>query len=202
MSINKNKIIFTDLDGTLTLQDTYTKFIFANLKFATVFKNIPTLLGMLIKYGFKIYNDDDVKKTTFKMFFKGYDTEISLTPFVESIPWNREVLSRIAAKRQEGYSVIIVTASPDIYVKHVCAYLGYDGFIATKTLENGRYCSGEFDGEICNFAQKPKRIGEFLEGVEPMHTLSFGNSSGDFAMLEFCDESYFVKKLDIKRFKD
>jgi len=197
-----DKIIFTDLDGTLTLKDTYTKFIFANLTLGSVLKNIPTLFAMLLKYSLKIYNDDDVKKTTFEMFFKGYDTQSSLTTFVESIPWNKEVLNRIESKRQEGYSVVIVTASPDIYVKHVCDYLGYDSFIATKTVESGRYCSGEFDGAICNFEKKPKRILEFLAGRKPIHTLSYGNSSGDFAMLDFCDESYFVKKLDIKRFKD
>jgi len=104
-------------------------------------------------------------------------------------------------KRDEGYRVIIVTASPDVYVKHVCEYLGYDGFISTQTLDDGKYLSGAFDGEVCNFGEKTKRINAFLNGVTPEHTISYGNSSGDFEMLRFCDESYFVKKLDIKRFE-
>jgi len=97
--------------------------------------------------------------------------------------------------------VIIVTASPDVYVKHVCKYLGYDGYIATKTLDDGEFLTGKIDGEVCNFEQKPKRIAEFLGTQTPEHTLAFGNSSGDYAMLRLCDESYFVKKSSIKRFE-
>ena len=195
------KIIFTDLDGTLTLKDTYTKFVLQNLRVGVVLKNLPTLAMMLVKHKLKIYNDDDVKMTTFKMFFEGYDREDSLDGFAETVPWNTKVMELIEAKRKDGYKVIIVTASPDIYVKYVCDYLGYDGFISTKTVDAGRYLDGAFDGKVCNFEEKPKRILEFLKGDETEHTISYGNSSGDFAMLEFCDESYFVKKLDIKRYE-
>ena len=195
------KIIFTDLDGTLTLKDTYTKFVLQNLRVGVVVKNLYKLGSMVVKHQLKIYNDDDVKMNTFKMFFEGYDREATLDGFAQSIPWNRKVLELIEAKRQEGYKVIIVTASPDIYVKYVCDYLGYDGFISTKTMESGRYLCGAFDGRVCNFEEKPKRILEFLDGIKPEHTISYGNSSGDFAMLEFCDESYFVKKKDIKRYE-
>jgi HAD superfamily phosphoserine phosphatase-like hydrolase len=195
------KIIFTDLDGTLTLKDTYTKFVLQNLRVGVVLKNLPTLAMMFVKHKLKIYNDDDVKMTTFKMFFEGYDRETSLDGFAEGILWNTKVLEQIEAKRKEGYKVIIVTASPDIYVEYVCKYLSYDGFISTKTVDNGRYLDGAFDGKVCNFKEKPKRILEFLAGEETSHTISYGNSSGDFAMLEFCDESYFVNKLNIKRFE-
>jgi len=195
------KIIFTDLDGTLTLKDTYTKFVLQNLKMCTVVQNLPTLLWMGIRHTLKMINDDDVKKITFGMFFTGYDKDKDIGDFAQEIPWNPLVLEQIEAKRQEGYKVIIVTASPDVYVKHVCKYLGYDGFISTQTLDDGKYLTGEFAGEVCNFGEKPKRITAFLGTQTPEHTISYGNSSGDYAMLEFCDESYFVKKLNIKRFE-
>jgi HAD superfamily phosphoserine phosphatase-like hydrolase len=196
-----NKILFTDLDGTLTLKDTYTKFIFKNLQVGVVLKNLFTLLSMALKHTFKIINDDDVKKTTFGMFFRAYDTNTNIDAFVKEIPWNTLVLEQIEQKRTEGYLIIIVTASPDVYVKHICNYLGYDGFISTKTLDDEAYLTGTFDGEVCNFEQKTKRIAEFLNGKTPEHTIAYGNSSGDYAMLRFCDESYFVKKLNIKRFE-
>lgn len=197
-----SKYIFTDLDGTLTLKDTYIKFIFNHLKFGIAMKNGLKLLGMGIGYAAKMLNDDDVKKRTFSMFFRGYAKEQSLGNFTDEIVWNHKVLERIEEKRKEGYKVIIVTASPDVYVKHICNYLGYDGFISTVTCDDGEFLTGKFDGEVCNFEQKPKRIKAFLGESTPKHTISYGNSSGDFAMLRFCDESYFVNKLDIKRFED
>ena len=96
---------------------------------------------------------------------------------------------------------LLVVCKCNVYVKHVCKYLGYDDFISTKTEDDGRYLLGKIDGEVCNFEQKTQRITTFLAGEIPKHTISYGNSSGDFAMLEFCDESYFVNKLDIKRFE-
>ena len=197
-----NKVVFTDLDGTLTLKDTYTKFVLGNLKAGIVLRNLPTLLWMYLRHSLKIINDDDVKKITFSMFFKGYPKEQSLGNFADEIHWNHKVLELIEQKRKEGYKIIIVTASPDVYVKHICKYLGYDGFISTLTRDNGELLDGSFHGEVCNFEQKPKRIKAFLGEHTPEHTISYGNSSGDFAMLRFCDESYFVNKLDIKRFED
>ena len=196
------KIIFTDLDGTLTLKDTYTRFIFLNLKISIVLKNISTLFNMLIDHRSGKIDDDDVKKITFSMFFTGYNKETNIDAFIKKIPWNSKVLALIEAKRQEGYKVVIVTASPDVYVKYVCNYLGYDGFISTQTVDDGKYLTGEIKGEICNFEEKPKRIMKFLSGKKPIHTISYGNSSGDYAMLRWCDESYFVNKLNIKRFQD
>jgi phosphatidylglycerophosphatase C len=195
------KIIFTDLDGTLTLKDTYTKFVLQNLKFCTLIQNFPTLLWMGIRHTFKMINDDDVKKITFGMFFTGYDKDKEINDFVKEIPWNSTVLDRIEDKRAEGYKVIIVTASPDVYVRHVCEYLNYDGFISTKTVDDGKYLTGELEGEVCNFQEKPKRISAFLGDQKPEHTISYGNSSGDYAMLKFCDDSYFVKKSNIKRYE-
>lgn len=195
------KIIFTDLDGTLTLKDTYTKFLLRNLTLSTLLKNFGTLLWMGIRHTLKQINDDDVKKITFGMFFSHYDKEQDISDFLRDIPWNGAVLEAIEDRRAQGYEVIIVTASPDVYVTHVCEYLNYDGYIATKTLDDGKFLTGKIDGEVCNFEQKPKRIAEFLGTQTPEHTLAFGNSSGDYAMLRLCDESYFVKKSSIKRFE-
>lgn len=196
-----SKMIFTDLDGTLTLKDTYLKFLLKNLTPYILFKNTPTLLILSIKHLLGKINDDDVKKLTFKMIFDGYNCENDIVDFISSIPWNYKVIKEIKKKKDEGYRVIIVTASPDVYVKHVCDYLKYDDFISTKTLRNTKYLTGLFDGEICNFEQKPKRIIEYMADKKIQHSISYGNSRGDFAMLRFCDESYFVKKLDIKRFE-
>jgi len=196
-----SKIVFTDLDGTLTLRDTYLKFLLKHLTPAILLKNTPALLWMSSRYLLGRIGDDDVKMATFKMLFRGYDRASNIDDFINSIPWNMRVREAIEKKREEGYKAVIVTASPDIYVEHICNFLGYDGYIATKTQKDGNALSGAFDGKICNFDEKPKRIVEFMGENVLSHAISYGNSSGDFAMLEFCDESYFVKKLDIKRYE-
>ena len=195
-----NKIIFTDLDGTLTLRDTYNIFIFHNLNFSSVLKNAMGLTTMTLKYLFGALSREGVKRASFKMFFDGYDAKKDIGDFLNKIPWNSPVVNMINAKKEEGYKVILVTASPDLYLPYICDYLNYDGFIATKTLREGDVANGIFDGEVCNYEEKPKRIQEFLGEEKTSHTISYGNSAGDHAMLRFCDESYFVHKANVKKF--
>lgn len=194
------KIVFTDLDGTLTLRDTYHIFLSHNITASLFFKNASQILLMLAKYFAGAISKEGLKRSSFKLFFTNYDTTKELQSFVAKIPWNKSVLERVNAKKHEGYRVILVSASPDVYLDAVVKELGYDGYLATKTLRKGELLEGSFDGAVCNFDEKKRRILEFLNGVKPEHTLSFGNSKGDFAMLSFCDESYFVKGSSIKPF--
>lgn len=195
------KIIFTDLDGTLTLRDTYHIFIFHNLKFWLVLKNAFGLIKLGLAYIFGKITKEQVKRSTFKMFFTDYDTTQNLDKFLNLIPWNKPVKKIVAAKQKEGYKVILVSASPDIYLPAITHYLGYDGFLATKTFRNDTKLQGEFDGKVCNFEEKTRRIKEYIGEKKLDYTLSFGNSEGDFEMLNFCDEAYFVKKAKIRSFK-
>jgi HAD superfamily phosphoserine phosphatase-like hydrolase len=167
-----------------------------------VLKNSIGLMSMGLKYIFGLMSKEAVKRTSFKMFFSNYNTKKDIKNFVDKIPWNNKIKDIVDAKKREGYKVILVSASPDVYLPYICDYLGYDGFLATKTLRDGDNLAGLFDGAVCNHEEKTRRIKEYLGDNEPSHTLSYGNSVGDYPMLRFCDESYFVKKSDIKKFQE
>ena len=194
------KIIFTDLDGTLTLRDTYNIFIFHNITLSLSLKNALPVSLMTLKFLFGILNKEGVKRASFKMYFTNYDTKKDIGNFLNKIPWNKPVINRIKEKQADGYKVILVTASPDPYLHDICKHLGYDGFLATKTLHDNGILQGTFDGAVCNYDEKVTRIKEFLGTNKPSHTISFGNSKGDYPMLKFCDESYFVHKSNITKF--
>ena len=196
-----HKIIFTDLDGTLTLRDTYHIFIFHNLTLFMVLRNAFGLIRLALGYIFGVISKEQVKRTSFKMFFTDYNTNTNLDKFITMIPWNKPVREIVDAKKAEGYKVILVSASPDVYLPAICEHLGCDGFLATKTLRNGTKLQGEFDGKVCNYDEKTRRIKEYLKDTKVDYTLSFGNSDGDYEMLNFCDESYFVTKAKIQNFK-
>ena len=195
-----NKIIFTDLDGTLTLRDTYHIFIFHNLTLPNVVKNAKGLTKMAFKYLTGSMTKEEVKRSSFKMFFSDYDTQKDIKNFVSKIPWNKTVVDMVNKKKKEGYKVILVSASPDVYLPHICEYLECDGFLATKTFKDENRLTGLFDGEVCNFEEKTRRIKEYLGNTQTSHTLSYGNSRGDHEMLRFCDEAYFVTKSDVQKF--
>jgi len=197
------KVVFTDLDGTLTLKDTYFSFLLQYVTLKKMMKNILTLIKVVFLYSIKRVSDDKIKIITYKIFFTDIamvDIESKIPIFIRKIKWNKKILNKINILKEDSYKIYIVTASPDFYVKYICDYLKFDGFISTraKISEDGKLI-GEFNGNVCNFQEKVDRIenSSFFD-KNSTSTISFGNSKGDMPMLEFCNESYFVKKYNIR----
>jgi HAD superfamily hydrolase (TIGR01490 family) len=197
-----DKIVFTDLDGTLTLKDTYSWFLFKFITLFNILSNIDKILKIALLYFIKRYNSDDVKINTFKIFFTGINISTirkKIPYLINNIKWNKTTIKAIKDLQDRGYKVFIVTASPDLYIQDLSTYLGYDGYIATKAIVKDGVLLGQFDGNICNFDNKPARI-KALFDLENSHTVSFGNSKGDVPMLKLCNLSYYVYKNSIKKF--
>jgi len=198
------KIVYTDLDGTLTLKDTYTTLLIKQMTFKNIFFNLNKLLKSYILYLFNIYTQDDIKRITFKIFFENKNIislENDINNLIQNIKINSVVLKKIKSLQNNGFKIIIVTASPDFYVKHVCKYFKFDDFIASKTYINNNILTGYFDGKICNFDEKVKRIKNNNNFSVESYKISFGNSNGDLTMLNFCDEAYWVKNSDLIQIK-
>jgi phosphatidylglycerophosphatase C len=119
-----------------------------------------------------------------------------------------EMRARLDWHQRQGHRIVIVSASPEYYVKPVGEDLGVDGVVATR-LEvdaDGRL-TGRFEGANCRAEQKRDRLEQWLEasqrrasdGVgarvgdaaraegERPFVWAYGNSAGDRAMLEAAD---------------
>ena len=201
----QKKIIYTDLDGTLTLKDTYTVLLMKQISFKNIFLNAFVLLKSIILYVCKVYNQDDMKKITFSIFFKNKSlSSLSnhIKDLVSNIKINQKVLDQIKTLQKDGYLVVLVTASPDFYVQYICDYFKFDAFISSKTQIVNNCLTGEFNGKICNFDEKVSRIKNDSFYCSDSYKISFGNSKGDHSMLNFCDESYWVSNYNIDRITD
>jgi len=196
------KIIFTDLDGTLTYKDTYRRFLIKHFSIKRLISNFYSLLKVFILYIFRVKNGNDVKIETFKSFFSNKnvnEVESTIEKFVTNIEWNKNVIDKIFKEKANGAKVIIVSASPDLYLESICNELGFHDYICTLVEFDSNIYTGKFIGKVCNFDEKVKRIKEYLDDEE-YYKISYGNSKGDYRMLEYCEESYFVKKSKISTF--
>ena len=87
--------------------------------------------------------------------------------------------------------MLLVSASPELYLTYLRQALPIDGIIATRMHvdENDRY-TGLMAGENCRGVQKPLRLAEYLaaQGDEVDYAASFayGDSGGDAPMMELC----------------
>lgn len=105
-----------------------------------------------------------------------------------------EMRRRIDWHRSRGDQVVIVSASPAVYVEPAGRQLGVDGVIATD-LEfdaNGR-CTGRFRGPNCRGAEKATRLTSWLRD-RPARVWAYGNSKGDNELLAMADVAVRVRR--------
>ena len=89
--------------------------------------------------------------------------------------------------RAEGYRILFVSASPDVYMRVLPEFLPADAVIATPCgLDNDNRYTG-LVGENCKGIDKPLRIAEYLAAnhleLDWEHSRAYGDSPSDAPML-------------------
>jgi len=98
-----------------------------------------------------------------------------------------DVVARLQHHQQQGHAVVIVSASPTVYLEPVGERLGVDAVLATELAigPDGR-CTGELVGSNCRRAEKVRRLEEWIAGRE-LQVHAYGDSRGDDELLARSD---------------
>jgi phosphatidylglycerophosphatase C len=102
-----------------------------------------------------------------------------------------------------GHQVVLVSASPELYVRRVGELVGAHGVVATKLAVDGTgNLTGRYDGKNCRGSEKFSRVTTWMreEGLlgssEQSPTLwAYGNSRGDLRLLRAADHGVSCAKL-------
>ena len=110
-----------------------------------------------------------------------------------------KVLDRLAWHKGEGHDVVVVSASPQIYVDVIAEALGAQGAIGTRlAVDPLNQLTGSFLGRNCRGSEKMRRLNEWIEKRhydEPPIIYAYGNSRGDRRLLKGATHPYDVGKL-------
>jgi HAD superfamily hydrolase (TIGR01490 family) len=183
-----------DFDGTIIKGDSILACIRYALKtgFAS-YAYLPGIVWAYAAYGLKIKNDTQAKEAALA-FLKG-KTAQKVSDFAES--FCREVLGKrlfpsaraeIESCKSRGLRVLMVTASPDFYLKPLTDMLGLDGIIGTRAdvTPEGVY-TGRIAGLNCRGMEKPLRIAEYLAAggyeLDTENSYAYGDSGSDWHMM-------------------
>lgn len=192
-------IAFFDFDGTLTRQDTlidFTRYAFGNLRFTIGIFFLAPIFGLLF---LRLLNRDQVARRFIRYFYSGEDKELLAQKaygyVAHRIPEliNPQVYDAFRSHRKKNDSVVIVSASPEIWLIPWCKGHGAD-LIATRLKSGNGIFTGEVTGKRCIGKEKVIRIQEQYNLSAYDTVYAYGNSDGDIAMLEAADHAYFVKK--------
>ncbi len=109
-----------------------------------------------------------------------------------------EVRRRLEWHRCRGDAVVVVSASPDVYVAPAADWLGADGSVATR-LEVGAdgRLTGRYEGRNCRGEEKVRRLRLWMSdrSLEGRRLWAYGNSRGDLDMLRAADVGVNVGRL-------
>ncbi|MEO9180209.1 MAG: HAD-IB family hydrolase, partial [Acidimicrobiales bacterium] len=110
-----------------------------------------------------------------------------------------DLIDRLHWHIEQGHDVVIVSASPQIYVDVMTELLGATGGLGTRLAVNpvGRLTGG-YLGKNCRGTEKMRRLTEWIEErhyTTPPVIYAYGNSRGDRRMLSGATYPYDVGKL-------
>ena len=106
----------------------------------------------------------------------------------------RDARQRLEWHQRRGDHVVIVSASPEYYVRVAGEMLGVNGVLATRlAVGGGGLLTGNYEGKNCRGAEKYARLvvhlraNGLLGGDDQLELWAYGNSRGDLRLLNAAD---------------
>lgn len=180
-----------DLDGTLTHRDTLLPFLHRAVGRGRTYRALlASSLPLARAAAFGGAHRDVAKAAVLHGVLAGAPLDglaEAAESFADHIVTQRlrpEVRERVEWHRNEGHELVLVSASPELYVTPIGRKLGFDTVLATR-LEIGAdgRLTGRLLGANCRGPEKVMRLREWRgEGLALAY--AYGDSAGDEEMLE------------------
>jgi phosphatidylglycerophosphatase C len=202
----KRTVAAFDFDGTLTSGGSVLPFLVAVRGFWPVWRAVvalsPQLLRAALAGGAAA---DAAKERLFTRLLGGLPLGVvdeRSGAFAErhlARHLRQDTRLRLQWHQRQGHHVVIVSASPECYVRRAGEILGVDGVLATRlAVGGGGLLTGNYEGKNCRGAEKYARLVVHLRangllgggggggGGQP-ELWAYGNSRGDLRLLRAAD---------------
>lgn len=182
-----------DFDGTLTHHDTLVPFLMHVRGRPAVLRALLATAPALARAPLNDAARHRAKEALLVATLRGWWIE-ELQPLADEFAarvveeeLRPDRVARLRWHQEQGHDVVIVSASPELYVAAAGTLLGCAATLATR-LEvdrRGRLTGRIFDGNV-RAALKERRLRDWL-GPNPVHLWAYGDSDGDAEMLAMAD---------------
>lgn len=183
-----------DFDGTLTERDTFLPFLCRVVGRTTVSRVLAANAVGIARASRHRGQRDVVKERVLAACLAGRDAElmrVAALAYAGSIRLRDEVVSKLRSHQDRGHHVIVVSASPTLYVAPAVLRLGVDDVLATDLeVVDGRF-TGRFATRNCRAEEKVVRLDAWLAGRD-VELYAYGNSPDDAAMLARAHHAVWV----------
>ncbi|HEY5103546.1 MAG TPA: HAD-IB family hydrolase [Acidimicrobiales bacterium] len=207
MSSNPTNVVAAfDLDGTLSESGSVFKWLrFLRGTRATYFAALTLFWPLVVGAVRSGHWADEAKERLFQRLLTGLDAsdvkdKSRIFAFAHFEQHARAtIIGRLQWHLRQGHDVVIVSASPQIYVDVVAEELNAASGLGTRLSVDARnQLTGSYLGKNCRGKEKMRRLNEWIEERHPGKELTiyaYGNSRGDRRLLRGATYPYDVGKL-------
>lgn len=196
--MTKEIVAAFDFDGTLTKRDTFFPFGLFIAGPRKWLKNLLILIPSGTQFLFRRITRQDLKEKALTLFLQGipyHKLETAGQEFAEAIIpklLKPKAIKYLHWHQQQGHRIILISASPEVYLHPWAKIMGIDDVIASRLEldEQGRV-TGKLIGANCRCEEKVRRLKELMGEEKDYHLYAYGDSRGDRELLSYADQSYF-----------
>ena len=203
------RIAAFDVDGTLTTTDCVVPFLRRTAGTSTL---IRRLLATPVDLSRSVVrrDRDALKAASAAAAFRGLPIEVveaDAAVFAREVHDRRlrnDVVEALRRHRDAGDTVLLVSASFEVYLRPLAELLGAHDVLATRLeVDEHGVLTGRLGGPNCRGPEKVVRLNEWLDrhagGRRAVHVSAYGDSRGDRELLADADEAHWMGRGQMPR---
>lgn len=208
MQTARKIVAYFDFDGTITSRDTLLPFLIYTVGVVRFIRALPKLICILLRYWLKRIDNEQAKEDTLTLLIAGLKytalenkaKNFALTKLHKYI--KPVIYAKIEWHREHGHDLYLVSANLGIYLRYWAALHKIERVIATELeVDHEKYMTGKLASRNCYGEQKIIRLEKYLRenNLKYDYSYGYGNSAGDYELLQYVDEPYWIKGEYIKQ---
>jgi phosphatidylglycerophosphatase C len=202
VDIAKPRVAAFDVDGTLTAADCVVPFLRRTVGTPTLVRRMLRSPLGLTRAGLR-RDRDALKAASAAATFRGLpidlvraDAELFARE-VHDRRLRREVVRSLHRHLDHGDTVLLVSASFEVYLRPLAELLGAHDVLAVRLqVDDDGILTGGLEGLNCRGPEKVARLHDWLErhagGRDAVHLSAYGDSRGDRELLADADEAHWL----------
>jgi phosphatidylglycerophosphatase C len=190
------KLALFDFDGTITTKDSFIEFIRYTHGSLFLYLGMFLMLPALVGYKIGVWPNWKAKEIVMRLFWAGWSEEKLQKKGDEFAKRLLPALCRPAALEKikeynaNGWRVIVISASVNIWLKQWVAEMGVE-LVATRLVVKNETITGRIAGKNCYGPEKVVQLRVLLKLEEYTVIHAYGDSSGDKEMLSIATEAHY-----------
>lgn len=193
------RLVIFDLDGTITWRDTFVPFVAGFLRRHPKYcLRLWCAPGALLRYLLAGRDRGRLKEALIIGLLRGVD-RLALNAWTERFVdrllargCRPQALEQIRLHREERDHLVLLSASPDLYVPRIAERLQFNESVCTGV----RWDNDTLDGHLTTQNRRGEEKARCLEDERRRHgataIIAYGNSASDFAHLMLADEGWLI----------